>query len=102
GHKLIKYWYSQWDGTVESLDPKPKGCPPRTLTTNELKHYVLDFVNMMNDEFKPVNYRMVQTNVEASLNKKVPLSTIQKYGKEECGLEWKKSHEITTLVNVLS
>jgi transposase len=96
GHKLIMDWYRQWDGTVESLDRRYKGGRPRTLTTNEVKHYVLDFVNMMNSQHKPVNYRMVQSNVEAALNKMVPLSTIQRYGKEECGLKWRKIREITS------
>ena len=53
------------------------------------------FVSMMNEKFKPVNYRMVQTHIEESLNKNVPLSTIQRYGREECNLKWKKSREIT-------
>ena len=57
----------------------------------KVKRYVLDFVNMMNSQYKPVNYPMVQSNVEASLNKMVPLSTIQSYGKEECGLKWKNN-----------
>jgi hypothetical protein len=96
GHRLIMKWYRQWDGTVQSLNRRYKGGRPRTLTTNEVKHYVLDFVNMMNSQFKPVNYRIVQSNIEASLNKKVPLSTIQRYGKEECGLKWRKTHEITS------
>lgn len=96
GHKLIQRWYRQWNGTVESLNPKAKGSRPRTLTENEMKHNVSDFVSMMNEEFKPVNYRMVQTHIVESLNKKVPLSTIQRYGREEYGLKWKKSREITT------
>lgn len=43
---------------------------------------------MMNDEFKPINYRMVQAHVEALLNKEVPLSAIDRYGREECGIKW--------------
>jgi hypothetical protein len=65
------------------------------MTKNEVKHYVLGFVNKMNNQFKPVNYPMVQSNVESLLNKKVPLSTIQRYGREECGLRWRKTHELT-------
>jgi hypothetical protein len=41
---------------------------------------------MMNNKFKTVNYRMIQSNIESSLDKKVPLSTIKRYGKQECGL----------------
>ena len=90
-HKLIMKWYRQWDATMQSLNRRSKGGRPRTLTMGKVKRYVLDFVNMMNSQYKPVNYPMVQSNVEASLNKMVPLSTIQSYGKEECGLKWKKN-----------
>ena len=93
-HKLIMKWYRQLDGTVQSFNRRSKGGRPRTLTPSEVKHYVLDFLNMMNSQYEPVNYRMVQSNVEASLNKMVLLSTLQRYGKEECGLKWKKIREI--------
>lgn len=96
GHKLIMHWYRQWDGTVQSLNRRSKGGRPRTITKNEVKDYVLDFVRMMNSQFKPVNYRMIQSNIEASLKKKVPLSTIQRYGKKECGLTWRKTHELSS------
>jgi transposase len=94
GHKLIMHWYRQWDGTVESLNQKLKGGRPRTMTKKEVKLYILDFVNMMNNQYKPVNYKMVQLHIEASLDKKVPLSTIQRYGKEECGIKCKKTQEL--------
>lgn len=68
-HKLIMHWYHQWDGIVQSLNLRKKGGRPRTLTKNEVKNDVLDFVKMVNNEFKPVNYRMVQSNIESSLNK---------------------------------
>ncbi len=100
GHKLIMNWYRQWDGTVQSLNPRSKGGRPRTMTKNEVKHYVLGFVNRMNNQFKPVNYRMVQSNVESLLNKKVPLSTIQRYGREESGLRWRKIHIVNVLLHV--
>ncbi|CAF3898161.1 unnamed protein product [Rotaria sp. Silwood1] len=89
-------WYRQWDGTVQSLNTRSKGGRPRTMTKNEVKQYILGFVTKMNKQFKPVNYRIVQANVESLVNKKVPLSTIQRYGKEECGLRWRKTHELTS------
>ncbi len=95
GHKLIMHWYRQCNGTVQSLNSRSKGGRPRTLTKNEVKLYVLDFVRMMNNKFKTVNYRMIQSNIESSLDKKVPLSTIKRYGKQECGLRSKKTHELT-------
>lgn len=51
---------------------------------------------MLNNEFKPVNYRRVQENIKESLNRMIPMNTIQRYGKEECGIRSKKSREIMT------
>jgi hypothetical protein len=57
------YWYRQWDGTIESLSRKSKGGRPRTMSKEEVKHYILDFVDMMNSQYKPVNYKMVQLHL---------------------------------------
>ncbi|CAF4756484.1 unnamed protein product, partial [Rotaria sp. Silwood2] len=37
---------------------------------------------------------MVKSHVETSLNRKVPLSNIQRYGKKECGIKCRKTHEL--------
>ncbi len=89
-------WYHQWDGTVQSLSTKSRTSWPRTLTKKEVKRYVLNFVKMMNDQYKLVNYKMVQSHVEVSLNQKVPLSTIQRYGRKECDFKSRETHEITS------
>ncbi len=95
GHKLIMRWYRQWDDTVDSLNPKPKGCRARTMTTQEVKHHILDFVELMNSKRIPVNYKIMYLHVESSLGRKVPLRNIKRYGKEECGINCKRTHELT-------
>jgi hypothetical protein len=94
GHKLIMRWYRQWNGTVQSLDQKLKDGGPSTMTKSEVKHYLSDFVATMNSQHKPVNYKIVQLHIEDSLGKRVPLSDIQRYGKE-CGIKWRKVQELT-------
>ncbi|CAF4386552.1 unnamed protein product [Rotaria sp. Silwood2] len=37
GHHLIMCWYQQWDGTVQSLNAKPRTGRPRTLTNEEVE-----------------------------------------------------------------
>jgi hypothetical protein len=66
---------------------------PRTITQNEVKYYLLDFVTMMNSQHKPINYRIIQLDIEDSLGKKLPLSDIQRYGKE-CVIKWRKVQEL--------
>ncbi|CAF1437678.1 unnamed protein product [Rotaria sordida] len=62
-------WYQQWDGTVQSLNRKSK-------------------------DGGPLNYKTVQSHIEDSLGQKVPLSDIQRYGKE-CDIKWRKVQELT-------
>jgi hypothetical protein len=50
----------------------------------------------MNNQHKPVDYKMVQNHVEISLNRKVALATIKRYGRIECGITSRTTHEITT------
>jgi len=95
GHKLIMRWYRQWDDTVDSLNSKPKGCRARTMTKQEVKHHILDFLELMNSKRIPVNYKMMYAHVESSLSRKVPLRDIKRYGKEECGINCKRTHELT-------
>ncbi|CAF4805557.1 unnamed protein product, partial [Rotaria sp. Silwood2] len=90
GHMLIKRWYRQWDGTVQSLNRKSRNGRPRTLSKEEVKHYKLDFVKIMNSQYKSVNYRMVKSHVETSLNRTEPLSNIQRYGKKNVALNAEK------------
>ncbi|CAF1342027.1 unnamed protein product [Rotaria sordida] len=49
---------------------------------------------MMNNQHKPVNYKIVQSHIEDSSDQKVPLSDIQRYSKE-CGIKWRKVQELT-------
>ena len=53
---------------------------------DEVKHHLLDFVGMMNSQYKSVNYRIVQSHIESSLDKKILLSAIQKDVREKCDI----------------
>ncbi|CAF1085556.1 unnamed protein product [Didymodactylos carnosus] len=96
GHKLIMSWYARWNGTVESLEPKWTDGRPRTITKDQVTDYILNFVDEMSMQYKSVNYRMIQEHVENSLNKQVPLKTIQRYDRQECGINSKRTKELTT------
>jgi hypothetical protein len=52
-------------------------------------------VNSMNNQLIPVNYKMVQTHIESSLEREVSIRTIRRYG-ETNGIRWKQTREITT------
>jgi transposase len=95
GHKLIMSWYQQWDGTIDSFNPKPKGRPSRRMTQQEVEQYILEFVESMNRKRVQVNYKMVQEHVESELKRKVSIRTIRRYGKS-CGIRCKKTREITS------
>ncbi|UJR18616.1 hypothetical protein I4U23_005524 [Adineta vaga] len=94
GHKLIMKWYQQWDGTIDSLKPKPKGHRARTMTEQEVNDYIVEFVKSKNNEHVHINYKMVQAHIESALKRHVPIRTVRRYGKEH-GIKWKKTRELT-------
>ncbi|CAF0985160.1 unnamed protein product [Didymodactylos carnosus] len=94
GHTLIAQWYRQWDGTIGSLERKSGGGRPRSMTKQEVTRYILNFVKRKNRQYKPVDYRTVQSHIDTSLHRKVPLSTIQRYGRKECGIKSKQTNEL--------
>ena len=94
GHKLIMNWYDQWDGTVESLNQNRKGGRPRTMTQEEVKKHILQFVESMNIKRVHVNYKIVQAQIKSVLKQEVPIRTIRQYGKDN-GIKWKKTRETT-------
>ena len=96
GQKLIIGWYKRWDGSIDSLNPKPRGHRPRIMTTQEVKQYILKFVESMNRKRVQVNYKLVQAHIESQLNVKVSLRTIRRYGKS-CGIKWRKTRQMTSL-----
>src|SRR4051812_46558003 len=75
GHGIIRNWYKRWDGTIDSLNLKPKGHRPRTMTPQEVDQYILEFVKSMNRKRVQVNYKSVQAHIESQLNRKVPIRT---------------------------
>lgn len=94
GHKLIMSWYSQWNGTVDSLYQRSRGHRTRTMTQQEVQKYIVDFVKSMNSQRARVTYKMVQAHVKSSLKREVSIRTIRRYGKE-CGIRWKRTRELT-------
>ncbi|CAF1480254.1 unnamed protein product [Rotaria sordida] len=95
GHKLIMSCYRRWNGGVDSLKPTSKGCRSHTMTRQQVRHYILEFVGLMNNKYVAVDYNVSQEHIESVLKRKVPIRTIRRYGKE-CGIKWKKPSEITS------
>ncbi|CAF1539553.1 unnamed protein product [Rotaria sordida] len=95
GHKLIMSCYRRWKGGVDSLKPTSKGCRSHTMTRQQVRHYILEFVGLMNNKYVAVDYNVSQEHIESVLKRKVPIRTIRRYGKE-CGITWKKPSEITS------
>jgi len=95
GHKLIMYWYRSWDGNVRSLDHRKKGSRRPCLSNEEVKRHILNSVVSANTAGKSIRYEMVQKDVQKCLNREISLRTIQRYGKEKCGIRSKTTRELT-------
>ncbi|CAF4035503.1 unnamed protein product, partial [Rotaria sordida] len=88
-------WYRQWDGTVDSLNQESKGGRARTMTQQEVKVYILEFVKSMNNKSVYVDYKKVHAHMKFVLKREVSIRTLRRYGKES-GIKWKKkTREIT-------
>lgn len=96
GPSVIQYWYSIWDGTVDSLKPHAKGHRPPALTPAEADEFVTGFVAARRSEDPPahVQWSDVQDHVLEQTGKLVPLGTLRGYGHAE-GVHVKRAREVT-------
>jgi hypothetical protein len=80
GPKLVKYWYSKWDGTENSLKKKSGGDRRSILTEKQKKRYISDFVTQTSKK-EAVIYSEVKNHVQKKTGKDPSLPTVQRYGK---------------------
>lgn len=97
---LIKKWWKKWEAggrTLEAFEDQAGGDRRSVLTQREKERYILDFVSHMNAKSQAVDYTDVTKNVRKKVKRlrntdeKVLLRIVQRIGKEELNLSWKKT-----------
>jgi transposase len=90
GKQVVMKWYSQWNGTAESLKEKSHSGRPRILTTPEIQRYIAPRIRAANRSSHRIHYTDIHSAVEKNTGKHISLRTLQHYGKEE--LHGRKTH----------
>jgi transposase-like protein len=98
--KLIREWHKKWEEggrTIDAFADEAGGDRRSVLTQREKERYILDFVSHQNAKRKAVDYTDVAKNVRKKVKRvkntdeKVLLRIVQRIGKEEMNLSWKKT-----------
>jgi transposase len=95
GASAIKYWYDRWDGTAASLEHKRGAGRPTILSSEEVKQYITTSIKKKNRKSEPVHYTDILRPLQEKTGKKVSLRTIQRYGKENEGINTRNTKKRT-------
>jgi transposase len=91
GGRTIKGWYDRWDGTSDSLKRKPGSGRPRSLSSGEVQQYITTPIKKKNHQSRPVHYTDILRPLCENTGKRVSLRTVQRYGKENVGINSKRT-----------
>ena len=95
GVRVIDECYSQWNGTVASLEEKQHTGRPHILIKREVKQYVTPLIRVKNRSVQRVHYPDIQSAVEKETGKQMSLRTLQHYGKEELNAHQRRAKKRT-------
>lgn len=83
GAPTIKYWHSQWNGTVASLQRKAVSGRPRLLSRGQVSRHVTRKIETANKRSQAVHYPSLLPAVQAATGTDISLRTLQRYGQEQ-------------------
>jgi transposase len=95
GERTIQRWYEQWDGTPHSMKRMPGSGRPRLLSEEEVQQYITTPIRQKNRMFRPVHYSDVLQPLREKTGKSVSLRTVRRYGKENAGINKKRTNKKT-------
>ena len=87
GDKTISRWHSRWDGTPASLKEGVRSGRPRILSAEEVQQYIGAPIRVKRRAHRAVHYTDELGSVRAATGSELSLRTLQRYGKEECGIK---------------
>jgi transposase len=91
GGRTIQRWYQQWDGTPESLKRIRGSGRPRLLRAEEVQQYITTPIRRKNRKQAPVHYQEILRLLQEKTGKSVSVQTISRYGKENAGINSKRT-----------
>ena len=81
GARTIRNWYSRWNGTMQSLRPRPRSGRPPLLTPEEVDQHIRAPLEAKNKAHDPISYTSVARDLRQRLRRPVSTRTVQRIGK---------------------
>ena len=97
GKGTVERWHQQWNGTVESLKQKKRSGRPSLLKKEERRRHILIPIQRRDRSHTPILYPELLGRVIVNSGRKLSLRTLQRYGKKDEGIKYKRT--MATTVN---
>lgn len=89
GRQVLQNWYSQWNGTVASLNRKLGSGKVRILSRAQVQQHVAKPILAANRAHRAISYPQLLPQVRDRTGKNISLRTLERYGKEDAGAKSK-------------
>ncbi len=94
--RTIIRWFSQWDGTVSSLERKSGSGRPRILTQREVTQHIQTPIRKLNRKAQRVTYTNITQRVREQTKKDISVRTVRRIGKTELHAKMKRGVKRTS------
>jgi hypothetical protein len=95
GGRVIRRWYSQWDGTAQSLERKNGSGRPTILTSQQVNDLIRTPIRNKNRSFKPVHYTTLLPSIQQKSGTQVSIQTVRRIGRNELDAKQKRTKKRT-------
>jgi transposase len=92
GKSVVCRWYAQWNGTVESLEEKKHTGRKHKLSEEDTQQLIEQPVEEALQKKQKINYSDIHQKIQSKpAHSDISLRTVQRIGKRELGLRWKRT-----------
>jgi transposase len=95
GGNTIKYWYSKWNNTIQSLEERKREGRPRLLNKSQVNHLIRTPIRNKNRSSTSIHYTQLHSTIQSKIGKSIDISTIRRYGKRDLGIKLKHTKKRT-------
>lgn len=89
GKSLIRKWYSQWDGTVASLDRRTGSGRIALLTPKQVNKLIVKPIRRANRSHVAISYPELKESLEENITHSISTRSIRHYGHDAGGIRGK-------------
>jgi transposase len=95
GGPTVGRWFARWDRSPASLEEKKRSGRPRILSTEQVQQSIGAPIRAKRCAHRAVHYPDQLDSVRAATGSDLSLRTLQRYGREECGIKHKRGKKRT-------